>query len=82
MGEQILIKMLELQAVSSGGNVIIERPKDDFLMQEIPRNENGVSYTNPVQTYLDIGIAGERGREAAEHLESFRLKEIWSGDNA
>lgn len=81
-GERILISKLELKAVSNGANIIVERPKDDFLMQEITRNENSLSCTNPVQTYLDISIAGERGLEAAEHLESFRLKDIWSGYSA
>jgi hypothetical protein len=33
----------------------------------------GVICTSPVQTYLDLAIAGERGREAAEHLRHERL---------
>ena len=81
-GEQILIAILELEAVSSGANIIIERPKDAFLMQEYLPNENSVRCTNLEQTYLDISIAGERGLEAAEYLESFRLKSIWSGSSA
>ena len=40
----------------------------------IPSNRHrGVVCTSPVQTYLDLAAAGERGREAAEHLRQERL---------
>jgi hypothetical protein len=30
--------------------------------------------TSPVQTYLDLAAAGERGQEAADHLRQERLQ--------
>jgi hypothetical protein len=33
----------------------------------------GAVCTSPIQTYLDLSIAGERGAEAAEHLRQERL---------
>jgi hypothetical protein len=33
----------------------------------------GAVCTSPVQTYLDLSIAGERGAEAADHLRQERL---------
>jgi hypothetical protein len=33
----------------------------------------GVICTSPIQTYLDLAAAGERGREAADHLRREKL---------
>ena len=37
---------------------------------------SNVSTPSPIQTYLDLAAAGERGREAADHLR--REKLTWS----
>jgi len=34
----------------------------------------GVWVTSPVQTYLDLAAAGERGREAADYLRNQGLR--------
>ena len=67
---------LKLSSPSKGENVIITVPKDDGLFLDTVEPSMGVVCTSPVQTYLDLAVAGERGREAAEHLRQERLK--WS----
>lgn len=59
------IQDMELQSVSSGGNVIITVPHDETLLM-FSKIIDGVPVTSPVQTILDLlGNAG-RGEEAAE----------------
>lgn len=59
---------LNLQPVSKGGNVIITVPEDQTLFANTVEPAPGAVCTNPVQTYLDLSIVGERGAEAADHL--------------
>ena len=33
----------------------------------------GIICSNPIQTYLDLAAAGERGRQAADYLRQERL---------
>ncbi|WP_022674359.1 type IV toxin-antitoxin system AbiEi family antitoxin [Novosphingopyxis baekryungensis] len=65
---------LELQSASKGANIDILIPDDPKVFQTAMLLENGLVSTDPVQTYLDLSIAGERGREAAEHLRAEALQ--------
>jgi len=77
-GFEILKKHLMLESVSMGPNVIIEEPKDYFLFKEGVECAPDLKCANAIQTYLDLYVAGEREREAAEHIESHILREKWS----
>ena len=67
-GERALTELLDLKKVDSGGNVIIEYPKDPFVLKASARLKSGIRHANHIQTFLDMGTFGERGEEAAEHL--------------
>jgi len=77
-GMEILKKHLMLESVKVGPNVIIEEPKDPFIFKEATECAPGLKCTSEIQTYLDLYIAGEREREAAEHIESHILSERWN----
>lgn len=64
---------LKLSPASKGENVVVILPKDQGLFRDIVEPAPGAVCTSPVQTYLDLTAAGERGREAAEHLRKERL---------
>lgn len=64
---------LKLSPATKGENVLITVPKDDGLLADTIEPAPGAVCTSPVQTYLDLSIAGERGEEAAEHLRRERL---------
>lgn len=76
-GESILREWLQLEPASKGDNVIIERPADDEMLADRIEPAPGVWSTGLVQTYLDLGAAGERGAEAAEHLRRTRIEPLW-----
>ncbi|MEN1971448.1 type IV toxin-antitoxin system AbiEi family antitoxin [Luteimonas sp. MJ204] len=59
---------LGLSAASKGQNVIVALPKDAGLFRDTVEPAPGAVCTSPVQTYLDLRVAGERGAEAADHL--------------
>jgi hypothetical protein len=75
-GVRQLEAALTLSMPSKGENVIITIPTDEGLFLSTVEPAPGVVCTDPVQTYLDVAVAGERGREAAEHLRRELLK--WS----
>jgi len=77
-GIEILKKHLMLEVVKVGPNIIIEEPKDSFIFNEASDCAPGIKCTSEIQTYLDLYIAGEREREAAEHIESYLLKDKWN----
>ncbi|MCE1184335.1 MAG: hypothetical protein LWW92_01840 [Rhodocyclales bacterium] len=64
---------LKLAPASKGENVVVTVPKDLGLLADTVEPAPGAVCTSPVQTYLDLSIAGERGAEAAEHLRQERL---------
>ena len=64
---------LKLTPVSKGENVVVNLPKDTGLLADTVEPAPGAVCTSPVQTYLDLSIAGERGAEAADHLRQERL---------
>lgn len=64
---------LKLAPASKGENVIVLVPKDEGLLADTVEPAPGAVCTSPVQTYLDLSIAGERGAEAADHLRQEKL---------
>lgn len=74
-GLERLQSALKLSAISKGENVNVTVPKDSGLFRDTVEPAPGAICTSPVQTYLDLTYAGERGREAADHLRRERL--IW-----
>ena len=68
-----LQEALKLSSASKGENVIITVPKDHGILRDTTEPAPGILCTSPVQTYLDLAAAGERGREAADHLRREKL---------
>lgn len=64
---------LKLSSASKGENVAVTLLKDQGLFRDITEPAPGAVCTSPIQTYLDLTAAGERGREAAEHLRREKL---------
>jgi hypothetical protein len=69
-----LRSVLKLATVSKGENVVVTVLEDTDVFRDIIEPTPGVVCTSPVQTYLDLAMAGERGREAADHLRQERLQ--------
>lgn len=69
-----LRSILKLSSASKGENVAVTVLEDLGLFRDTVEPVPGVVCTSPVQTYLDLAIAGERGREAADHLRHQRLQ--------
>ena len=74
-GLEQLQSVLKLSAIPKGENVVVTLLKDSGLLRDTEEPAPGAICTSPVQTYLDLANAGERGREAADHLRRERL--IW-----
>ncbi|WP_200808488.1 hypothetical protein [Tistlia consotensis] len=67
-GLERLQRGLRLTTTSRGENVAVTMPKDPGLFLDAVEPAPGFFCTSPVTTYLELAAAGERGREAAEHL--------------
>jgi hypothetical protein len=76
-GETVLKKHLMLESAPRGENVSIEHPKDEALFDDRIEAAPGIWCTGLIQTYLDLSTAGDRGREAAEHLRKMKLEPLW-----
>jgi len=72
-GLESLKRALKLSSASKGENVAVIVPEDDGVFRDCIEPASGIVCTSLVQTYLDLSAAGERGREAAEHLRRERL---------
>ena len=72
-GLERLQTALKLSSVSKGENVVVTLLKDSGLFRDTVEPAPGAICTSPVQTYLDLAAAGERGREAADHLRREKL---------
>lgn len=72
-GLEEIVRGLELK-LAMNGNVQIATPTDNgpFLNAISPTTD--ILCTSPVQTYLDLFVSGERGREAAQHLREAKLQ--------
>lgn len=78
-GETSLRQSLQLEPVSKGENIIIERPADAGIFADRDEPAPGFWCTGLAQTYLDLHASGERGVEAAEHLRQTRIAPLWQG---
>jgi hypothetical protein len=76
-GASIAKRHLQLQPVSRGENVVLLDPREDDVFSGRLEVAPGVWCTGLVQTWLDLGAAGERGSEAAEHLLQDKLLPAW-----
>ncbi len=76
-GLERLRAALCLSSVSKGQNVVVTLLKDTGLFRDTVEPAPGAVCTSPVQTYLDLAVAGERGAEAADHLRKEKL--AWQG---
>lgn len=65
---------LNLSPASKGENLMVTVLEEPGVFRDMVEPAPGVLCTSPVQTYLDLCNAGERGREAAEHLRRARLQ--------
>ncbi len=65
-----IAKDLDLRPVREGANITIVAPENRDIFFDRSTPMSGVVCTSPVQTYLDLYKAGDRGREAAEHLRA------------
>ncbi len=74
-GVEALRQALKLSSPVKGENVVITCLEDRGPFRDTIEPAPGIVCTSPVQTYLDLAAAGERGREAADHLRRERL--IW-----
>lgn len=73
-GLERLQSALKLSPISKGENVVVSVLKDSGLFRDAEEPAPGAICTSLVQTYLDLADAGERGREAADHLRRERLQ--------
>lgn len=71
-----LHKTLALQPAVNGANVVVTMPAHEGVFLDAVHPSPGIVCTSPVQTFLDLSAAGERGKEAAEHLRGKLLR--WS----
>ncbi len=78
LGVAALNEYLKLQHASRGTNVTVAVPKDDGVFVDSCEPVPGLRCTGALQTYLDLSRAGDRGREAADHLREIRLEPQWS----
>lgn len=68
-----LVTGLKLTSASKGENVVVTVLKNPGLLLDTVEPAAGAVCTSPLQTYLDLYVAGERGREAADHLRRENL---------
>ncbi|MBO9356030.1 hypothetical protein GG851_18740 [Bordetella petrii] len=73
-GLEQLRSTLQLAPASKGENVVVTVLDEPGLFRDTVEPAPGVFCTSPVQTYLDLTDAGERGQEAADHLRQERLQ--------
>lgn len=71
-----LHQTLALQPAVNGANVVVTLPAHEGVFLDAVHPCPGIACTSPVQTFLDLSAAGERGKEAANHLRSKLLR--WS----
>ena len=65
---------LNLSPSYKGENVVITVLKDTSLLLQAIEPAPGAICTDVIQTYLDLHVSGERGKEAAIHLREEKLK--------
>ena len=73
-GLELIQSSLQLSTASKGENVVVTVLDDPWLLSDTVEPAPGIVCTSPVQTYLDLAAAGERGQEAAYYLRQERLQ--------
>lgn len=73
-GLERLRPALKLSPISQGENVVVTLLNDSGLLRDTSEPAPGAICASPVQTYLDLANAGERGQEAADHLRRELLR--------
>lgn len=73
-GAQRLRDALKVSTASRGENLVITVLDEPGPLRDFIEPAPGIYTTGLVQTYLDLYAAGERGREAAEHLRQAKLQ--------
>lgn len=73
-GLERLQTALALSSPAKGENVVVTVPEDEGVFRDAVEPAPGAVCSGLVRTYLDLSAAGERGREAAEHLQRERMK--------
>lgn len=73
-GLELLRSRLKLETAGKGENLVVTVLDDPGLFRDTVQPAPGVVCTSPIQTYLDLSVAGERGQEAADHLRRERLQ--------
>lgn len=73
-GLETLARELKTTSPSKGANLIVRVPDETGVLDDSVPVGNGLAATSPVQTYLDLMRAGERGREGAAHLRAALLE--------
>jgi len=69
-----LRQALSLSSAAKGENVIVTRLSDRGPFLDAITPAPGIACTSPIQTYLDLAAAGDRGREAADHLRQEKIR--------
>lgn len=67
-GAEKIANALKASNVNRGNNVEILILKDQNIFEDTVEPAPGMICTSPVQTYLDLLVAGERGVESADYL--------------
>jgi Transcriptional regulator, AbiEi antitoxin, Type IV TA system len=75
-GLNALRDVLELKPVDTGENIVVFLEPDEGVFLDA-QDAAGFTVTSPVQTYLDLSLAGNRGTEAAAHLLETRIRPTW-----
>jgi hypothetical protein len=73
-GFELLKDQLALSRVDKGENVVVTILADLGPLRDTVEAAPGIICTSPVQTYLDLTLLGERGKEAAAHLRETKLR--------
>ena len=71
-----LVKGLDLKSVTSGENLILMYPPDDGVFYDTQR-VGGVWLVSPIQLYLDLMAASDRGKEAADFIYKEVIEPQW-----
>jgi hypothetical protein len=69
----ILRAIFKAEPAAKGDNLVVTVLHDDGVLRDAIEPHRGIRTTGLVQTYLDLAQAGERGREAADHLREERI---------
>jgi len=76
-GKGILKRNLGLKPMETGGNVVVIEPREDDVFTGRVEVVPGIWCTGLVQTWLDLGVAGEHGAKAADLLLQQKLLPAW-----